>query len=119
MAFSATTRRIERVLVVSCTGKLLFGEEAKAFRLLVQELLKESPRIVLDLSEVTHIDSGGLGVLVAAYISARKVGGNVKLARPGPHTKDALRITRLSTVFEIFDSADDAAASFAPIGAAA
>jgi len=53
-----------------------------------------------------------LGTLVALYASARKVGGDIRLANLGNHIKEALRITRLVTVFDIFDSTEDAVASF-------
>jgi anti-anti-sigma regulatory factor len=53
-----------------------------------------------------------LGTLVALYVSARKVGGDIKLANLGKHIKEALRITRLVTVFDIFDRTEDAIASF-------
>jgi len=65
--------------------------------------------MVLDLASVTHIDSGGLGTLVAVYSSARKVGGEIKLANLGNHV---LQITKLVTAFEIFERGEDAAASF-------
>ena len=57
---------------------------------------------MLDLSEVTRIDSGGLGALVALYASARRIGGDVKFANVGNHANEVLQITRLATVFEIF-----------------
>jgi|SRR5580704_458342 anti-anti-sigma factor len=68
--------------------------------------------IVLDLGDVTHIDSGGLGTLVSLYASARKVGGDIKLAHIGNHTRELLQITRLVTLFEIFHTVEDAIASF-------
>ncbi len=74
--------------------------------------MEKSSQIVLDLENVTRIDSGGLGTLVALYTSARKMGGDIKLANFGNHVKEVLQITRLVTVFEIFGRTVDAVASF-------
>jgi len=112
MALSTTTSRIGGVTVLRLSGVIYFGEESAALRLRVKELLESSRQIVLDLASVTRIDSGGLGTLVALYASARKVGGEIKLANLGNHAKEVLQITKLVTVFEIFARAEDAAASF-------
>jgi anti-sigma B factor antagonist len=63
---------------------------------------------VIELGGVTRIDSGGLGTLVGLYLSARKVGGVIKLANTGRHPNEVLEITRLVTLFEVFDRAEDA-----------
>ena len=81
-------------------------------------LLNDSRQMVLDLGEITHIDSGGLGTLVSLYASARKVGGEIKLARLGDHARELLQITRVVTLFEIFDTVEDAIASFRKAAAA-
>src|SRR5215831_7760761 len=112
MALGITTSKTDGVTIVRLRGTIYFGEESASLRLRVKELLKSSRQIVLDLASVTHIDSGGLGTLVALYASARKVGGEIKLANLGSHAKEVLQITKLVTVFEIFESAKDAAASF-------
>jgi anti-sigma B factor antagonist len=102
MALSITTSNIDEVIVVHLSGAICFSEESASLRIRVKALLEKSRQIVLDLTSVTRIDSGGLGTLVALYASARKVGGDIKLANPGNHAKEALQITRLVTVFEIF-----------------
>jgi anti-sigma B factor antagonist len=103
---------MDGVIVVYLSGALLFGEESASLRMLVKDLLNRSRQIVLDLGNVTHIDSGGVGTLVAMCASARNVGGDIKFANPGKHTKEVLQITKLVTVFEIFDKTEDAVASF-------
>jgi steroid delta-isomerase-like uncharacterized protein len=108
----ANTTSIDGVMVLYLSGPILFGEESASLRALVKDLLNESRHIVLDLGEVTHIDSEGLGTLVASYVSARKVGGNIKLANLGSRPSEVLRITKLVTVFEVFDKTEDAIASF-------
>jgi anti-sigma B factor antagonist len=112
MALSITTSKIDQVIVVRLSGVIFFGEESASLRLRMRDLLNNSRQIVLDLAGVTHIDSGGLGTLMALYASARKIGGDIKLANLGNHVKEVLQITRLVTVFEIFASTMDAVASF-------
>src|SRR5215472_9356611 len=111
MALGITTSKTDGVTIVRLRGVIYFGEESASLRLRVKESLESSHQIVLDLAGVTHIDSGGLGTLVALYASARKVGAEIKLANLGNHAKEVLQITKLVTVFEIFERAEDAAAS--------
>jgi anti-sigma B factor antagonist len=112
MALNITTSSIDGVIVVYCSGFLVFGEESTSLRMLVKDLLKNSRKIVLDLRDVTHIDSAGLGTLVGLYLSARSVGSSIKLADVGSRVNRALQVTKLVRVFEVFDKAEDAIASF-------
>jgi anti-sigma B factor antagonist len=112
MALKTTHSIKDGVVVIRLSGAIYFGEESTSLRVLVKELLEKSRQIVLDLGDVTHIDSGGLGTLVSLYASARKVGADIKLAHIGNHTRELLQITRLVTLFEVFDTVEDAMASF-------
>ena len=112
MALNIAKTSIDGVSVVHLSGAIFFDGESTFLRVHVKDLLDTSRQIVLDLGNVSRIDSSGLGTLVALYISARKIGGDIKLANLGNHIKEALRITRLVTVFEIFDRTEDAVASF-------
>jgi len=103
---------MEDVLVVDCSGRLVFGEESASLRDIVKKLLAQSPKLVLNLREVNHIDSGGLGTLVSLYTSARNAGGAVKLASLSQRVGDLLQITKLLTIFEVFDNEEAAARSF-------
>jgi anti-sigma B factor antagonist len=87
-------------------------EESVSLLHLAKDLLSKSHQIVLDLGEDTRIDNGGLGTLVSLYASVRKVGGDIKLANLGSHAHELLQITKLLTVFEVFDKTEDAIASF-------
>lgn len=118
MALTITQNIVDGVSVVHLSGPIFFAEESISLRVYVKRLLDKSCQIVLDLGNVTRIDSSGLGTLVALYISARKAGGDVKLANLGNHIKEALRLTRLATVFEIFDKTEDAVAAFSRAAAA-
>jgi len=112
MVLSTTTGTIDGIIVVYLSGDIFFGKESAALRVLVKELLNKSPQIVFDFGKVTHIDSGGVGALVAVYASAQNVGGSIKFANLGEHTREVLQITKLSRVFEIYEKTEDAVASF-------
>jgi len=112
MVHNTTISKIDGVIVVYLSGDILFSDELASLRILVKDLLNKSLQIVFDLGHVTHIDSGNVGTLVAMHASARKVGGDIKFANLGNHTREVLQITKLVRVFEIFERAEDAAASF-------
>jgi anti-sigma B factor antagonist len=112
MSLQMITRTFAGVLVVECSGRLVLGEESANLRHLVRDLLNEYKQVVFDFGRLTYIDSSGLGVLVGLYATAQKVGGGIKLANLNPQMRDVLQITKVVTVFEIFERAEDAAASF-------
>src|SRR6202451_928983 len=112
MQLRMSTRSLEGVLIVDCSGRLLFGEESASWRETVKKLLADSPKIVMNMREVNFIDSGGLGTLVSLYTSARNAGGAVKLASLSQRVGDLLQITKLFTIFEVFDSEEAAARAF-------
>lgn len=112
MALTITHSILNGVGIVHLSGAIFFAEESTSLRVHVKNFLDKSRQIVLDFGNVTRIDSSGLGTIVALHVSARKVGGNIKLANLGNHIKEALRITRLATVFDIFDTTEDAIAAF-------
>ncbi|MGH9546621.1 MAG: STAS domain-containing protein [Terriglobales bacterium] len=101
-------RRVDGVTVILCQGRIMFGEEANALRDFLKQVLSETPRVVLNLSGITYIDSGGLGTLVGVYSSARGTGADIKLTGLGQRLRDVLQITKLATVFEVFDSEQEA-----------
>ena len=112
MTLRLSTRQISGITVVDCIGRIVFGEEAASLRELVKGMLPQSSRIVLNLKDVTYIDSGGLGMLVGLYSSAHGAGGEVKLATLTPRVNQLLQVTKLVTVFELSDTVDDAVKSF-------
>ncbi len=112
MALQMITRSFADARIVECSGRIVLGDESANFRDLVKELLTKCKRIVLDLGGVTYIDSIGLGVLVGLLISAQKAGGDIKLANLKSRLIDVLGVTKLMTLFETFDRAEDAAESF-------
>lgn len=114
MALKISNKTANGVTVVYCSGRIVFGEETASLRETVKNLLAENLQLVLNLGGVSYIDSGGLGTLVGLYTSAKAAGGNVKLANLTQRVRDQLVLTKLVTVFEFYDSEEQAVASFAP-----
>jgi len=112
MSLQMTTRTFAGVLIVECSGRLVLGEESANLRHLVRDHLSESKQVVIDLGNVSYIDSSGIGILAGLFTTARRAGGAIKLARLNPLLQDMLQITKLFTVFEVFDRAEEAAGSF-------
>lgn len=108
MVLSTTTDKTTGAIIVSVGGVILMDEDSAALRKLVKHLVNRYDQIVLDLGNVTHIDSGGVGTLVAAYVSARKAGADLKLANLRDHTKEVLQVTKVVKLFEIFGSTEEA-----------
>jgi anti-sigma B factor antagonist len=113
MQLKLGVRVVDGVSIVDCRGRLLFGEEASSLRDTVKNLLAESKNIVINLGECTYIDSGGLGTLVGLYSSAQSTGGMVKLSRLQQRVVDLLQVTKLVTVFDVYDTDEQAIKSFA------
>lgn len=112
MNLKLDTRVVEGVTIVSCNGRIVFGEESGALREDLKKLLTGTRQLVLNLTGVTYIDSGGLGTLVGVYSSARASGADIKLTGLGQRLKDVLQVTKLVTVFEVYDSEQQAIAAF-------
>ncbi len=100
------------IAVVDCAGRIVFGEETAELRDRVRTLIAKGSRVILNLADVTYIDSGGLGTLVALYTTAQNAGGSIKLARLTPRVGDLLQVTKLLTVFEVYNSEEEAVDSF-------
>lgn len=112
MALKTDTHTENGVTVVSCTGRITFGDEAMALRESLKKILAESRQVVLNLSGVSYIDSGGLGTLVGVYSSARAAGADIKLTGLGQRLRDVLQITKLVTVFEVYETEQQAVEAF-------
>jgi anti-sigma B factor antagonist len=113
VALRMTDREVNGVTVVEIEGRIVLGEESNAFRERVKGLLAGGKKkIVLDMKNVTYIDSAGLGTLVASFHSARSQGATLKLANLGSKFREVLQVTKLYTVFETFDNEAAAVSSF-------
>jgi len=118
MQLRLSTRTIDGVLIVDCGGRVVFGEESASLRDTVKNLIPANKNILLNLGGVNYIDSGGLGTLVALYTTANNAGGSIKLANLTQRVGDLLQVTKLLTVFQVYDSEEQAVQSFSK-GAAA
>ena len=112
MQLRMSTRTVGSAMIVDCSGRLVFGEESASLRETVKKVLAQSPKVVLNLHEVNYIDSGGLGTLVSIFTTARNAGGAIKLASLSQRVGDLLQLTKLVTIFEVFDNEEAAARSF-------
>jgi anti-sigma B factor antagonist len=112
MQLKLTTQTNDGVLVVDCIGRIVFGEESSLLRETMKKAIAENNRVVLNLGEVSYIDSGGLGTLVALRATALNAGGTIKLANLTKRVGDLLQVTKLLTVFEVFNSEQEAVDSF-------
>lgn len=100
------------ILIVDCSGKIVFGEESSLLRENIKRAILENNRIVLNLGNISYIDSGGLGTLVALRTTAQNAGGTIKLTNLTKRVGDLLQVTKLLTVFDVYDSEAEAINSF-------
>ena len=112
MSLSVQIRRAGEVVVVACRGTVAGGTAAGDLQRHIEPLLPLEPNIVLDLAEVTFLDSGGVGVLVRLLHRTRNASGDLKLCGLPRRVADMLRITRLDGVFDVRADADEAIAAF-------
>jgi len=112
MQLRISTRTVDDVLVVDCSGRIVFGEESASLRDNLKKLLGQNPKIVLNLREINYIDSGGLGTMVSLYTTARNAGGALKLSHLTQRVDDLLQVTKLVTIFEVFPNEESAVKSF-------
>lgn len=113
MQLQITERQIGTVTVLDLAGKLTIDQGAEILKDKINSLIVQQRKdVLLNLAAVSYIDSGGLGQLVACYSSLAKAGGALKLLHVSRRNHDLLSITRLVTVFDSFDSENEALASF-------
>jgi anti-sigma B factor antagonist len=112
MQLKLSVRSVDGIAIVDAVGRIVFGDESASLRDTVKKVISENKRIVLNLGEVTYIDSGGLGTLVALYTTARSAGGTIKLASLTKRVGDLLQVTKLLTVFDVYDDERQALDSF-------
>jgi anti-sigma B factor antagonist len=113
VALKITDRVVDGVAVEELEGRIVLGEESNSLREKVKALLAAGHKqIVLNMDNVTYIDSSGLGTLVASHTSARSQGASLKLANLGSKFQEILQVTKLVTVFEVYPTEAGAIASF-------
>jgi len=104
MSLSMKTRKVEGVVILDLSGKLTIGEPVMLLRETLRNNTNDGSRkFILNLGEVSYIDSSGLGELVSSYTTIRNKGGDVKLLKLTSKTRDLLQMTKLLTVFDVYD----------------
>jgi anti-sigma B factor antagonist len=107
------TKQAGDVSVVALKGRIVLGEGSSALRERVKNRVEDGKKkIVLNMANVTYIDSAGLGALVAAHVSAKKDGAVLLLSDLGTKFHEVMQVTRLLTVFNVFSTESEAVSSF-------
>ena len=113
MVLQGTNREVGDVAVADFSGKITLGEGSSTLRRTIRELVEQGQRkILLNLSDVGYIDSSGIGELVSAHSTVRRVNGELKILNLTKRVHDILQITRLFTVFDVQSDEDAAVRSF-------
>jgi len=108
------TRQVGDVSVVDVAGRITLGEGSSALRDMLREMTaKGNKKILLNLGEVSYIDSSGIGELVSGFTTVTNGGGQLKLLGLNKRVKDLLQITKLYTVFDVHEDEASAVRSFA------
>jgi len=107
------TRKVEDVRIVDISGQIVLGQETGLLRNAVHDLVSQGEKkIILNLAEVSYIDSSGLGELIASYTTVRNQGGQLKLLNLSKKVHDLLLITKLYTIFDVKENEFLAVKSF-------
>ncbi len=113
MSAKLSPRQVGEVVVIDVSGRITLGEGSSNLREGIRELMgKGSRKILLNLGEVSYIDSSGIGELVSAFTSVANQGGQLKLLNLTKRVRDLLQITKLYTVFDVYDDEAKAVGSF-------
>ena len=113
MSAKLTTRQVGDVTVIDAAGRITLGEGASTFRDTIRDFVaKSNKKLLINLSEVSYIDSSGIGEMVSGFTTVTNSGGHLKLLGLSKRVKDLLQITKLYTVFEAFDDETEAVRSF-------
>jgi anti-sigma B factor antagonist len=107
MSLQIDTRQEGDVTVIACAGPIQIGETANRFRDVLRDTLRSgAKKILLDLGGVKYVDSTGIGELVGLFTNASEIGAGVRLANIPRKVRDVLEVTRLITVFEVYDTVE-------------
>jgi len=113
VSMKSSTRQVNGVTIVDLSGRITLGEGSVLLRDMVRDLVTKGQRkILLNLGDVTYIDSSGIGELVSAFTTVRNQGGELKLLNLTKKVHDLLQITKLYTVFDVKDDEATAVAAF-------
>jgi anti-sigma B factor antagonist len=109
---SLQMRRVGEVVIIACSGSIVGGAEADELQRVIGELLPLESNVVLNVAQVTSLDSAGVGVLVRFLHRTRNASGDLKLCCVPPRIAEVLRITKLAGIFAVHPREDDAITAF-------
>ena len=113
MALTIASRELDGVSILDLSGRITLGEGAVQLREAIRELISKGvKKIIVGLGDVNYIDSSGLGELVSSFTTAKNQGAELKLLNLTKKVKDVLQVTKLYTVFDIYDDEASAIATF-------
>jgi len=113
MSLKTSTRQVDGVTILDMSGRITLGEGSVVLRDCIREMVAQgNKKLLLNLGDVTYIDSSGIGELVSAFTAVRKEGGELKLLNLTKKVHDLLQITKLYTVFDVREDETSAIASF-------
>ena len=113
MSMKASTRQVDGITIIDLSGRITLGEGSVVLRDTIRDSVGQGvKKILLNLGDVTYIDSSGIGELVSAYTTVRNQGGELKLLNLTKKVHDLLQITKLYTVFDVKDDEASAISSF-------
>jgi len=113
MEITIERRTIEDIKILDCSGKIVLGQGTMTIRNMVRDILAAGgKKIILNLANVSYIDSSGIGELVSTYTTVANAGGQLKLLHLTKKIEQLLAITKLLTVFQVFEDEQAAIASF-------
>ena len=113
MSVKLTNRQVGDVTVIDASGRITLGEGSSTFRDSIKDLTnKGNKKVLLNLADVSYIDSSGIGELVSGFTTVSNAGGQLKLLKLTKRIQDLLQITKLYTIFEVFDDEAKGLASF-------
>jgi anti-sigma B factor antagonist len=113
MSLKMATRELNGIVIIDLSGQITLGDASAALRTEVLDQINNgSKKILLNLAEVTYIDSAGLGELTGSFTSVRNRDGQLKLLSLTKRVHDLMQITKLYTVFDVYDDEKKALASF-------
>ncbi len=114
MVLTASTRSSRGVTIIDLSGRITLGDSAALLRDTVRREADKNPRLLLNLADVSFVDSAGLGELVGCYTTLLNRRGLIRLLNVQPRLKELLKMTRLYTLFEIYENEQTALDSFGP-----
>lgn len=113
MSMKVNTRQVDGVTILDLSGRITLGEGSVTLRDTIRDLIaKGQKKILLNLAEISYLDSSGLGELVTAYTTTKNAGGEMKLLNLTKKVQDLLQITKLYTVFDVKEDETSAVSSF-------